>query len=423
MNKTFGVKQNLESEKTEINHSENSTIGQMLVEESNDIDKRPFEEKRFSDFACQVDFYLENENNKSECSKTFICNTLVTNTICDVQIQTEIKLQNKIVFPTNQKKVSDKSCGTKYVVLVNKANDPIIPTPDEHHCGFVGILSIKTDEQLIELAEVPMSTFNLFKKMMKPVSKISVSVENRLLIFFCKLKTGLSYSALSVLFSLHRTTISKIFLETLNILVQACANSVRWIDQDIVRQTTPECFKPDYANVRTIIDCTEFPIQIPHGIDNRVYTYSHYKKGFTCKALIGCTPSGYINFKSKCSGGRKSDAQLTLESGLIDLLDDGDVILADKGFPDIKSVIDESGKKILLVMPPFLVNQEFTKEETEKTYSVANVRIHIERINQRIKQFNILNKIPVHLFPYIDDILHICCTLVNLQPPIIATDV
>ena len=71
-------------------------------------------------------------------------------------------------------------------------------------------------------------------------------------------------------------------------------------------------------------------------------------------------------------------------------------------------------------MPPFLENKkEFTKKETEDTYSIARVRIHVERIMQRLRTFNILNKIPANLFSSIDDIIHIVCVLVNLQPPII----
>lgn len=72
-----------------------------------------------------------------------------------------------------------------------------------------------------------------------------------------------------------------------------------------------------------IIDYTEFEIQVPAGIDNRVYTNSCHKKGFKAKLLVGITPSGFISFKSKVAGGRKSDSQLTIESGLIDLLEDG----------------------------------------------------------------------------------------------------
>ena len=101
-------------------------------------------------------------------------------------------------------------------------------------------------------------------------------------------------------------------------------------------------------------------------------------------------------------------------------MEEDDVILADKGFPDIRTTINQKGKKIIVVMPPFLSNPEFTKEETETSYSIAHVRIHIERIMQRIKLFHILNKMPRNLFPYIDEIVHVCCVLVNLQPPIIA---
>ncbi|XP_074113957.1 uncharacterized protein LOC141537018 [Cotesia typhae] len=183
----------------------------------------------------------------------------------------------------------------------------------------------------------------------------------------------------------------------------------------------PDCFLPDYKNTRVIIDCTEFRIDIPTSVDNRVFTYSQYKKNFTAKVLIGITPGGFISLRSDVAGGRKSDSQLTIESGLLDLLEDGDIVLADKCFPDIKTVIDASGKKVQMVMPPFLEKKnEFSSEETQQTYSVARVRIHVERIMQRLRTYQILHKIPQHLFHCIDDILHICCVLVNLQPPIIS---
>ena len=40
----------------------------------------------------------------------------------------------------------------------------------------------------------------------------------------------------------------------------------------------PDCFNPGYANTRVIIDCTEFEIEIPSGVSNKVLTYSHDKK-------------------------------------------------------------------------------------------------------------------------------------------------
>nr|XP_046472527.1 uncharacterized protein LOC124214318 [Neodiprion pinetum] len=90
--------------------------------------------------------------------------------------------------------------------------------------------------------------------------------------------------------------------------------------------------------------------------------------------LIGITPGGFIYLKSKVAGGRKSDSQMTIESGLLDLLEDGDVVLADKGFPEIKTFIDASGKKLKMVMPPFLEKKsEFTTQQTQETYSIAKL--------------------------------------------------
>lgn len=238
-----------------------------------------------------------------------------------------------------------------------------------------------------------------------------------------KMKTGLTFSALSVLFGVHRTTVSRIFQLILDDLTSATANLVFWPDKATVRATMPACFSSGYSDTRVIIDCTEFRIEVPPAVDDRVACYSHYKKGFTAKVVIGITPGGFICFKSKVAGGRKSDSQMTVESGLLDLLETGDVVLADKGFPEIKKVLHDSGREVKIVMPPFLTKKhEFSKEETQNTYEVARVRIHVERIMQRLRVYRVLDKIPHNLFSCIDDIVHMCCVLVNLQPPIFSTN-
>ncbi|KAK9879293.1 hypothetical protein WA026_004144 [Henosepilachna vigintioctopunctata] len=64
--------------------------------------------------------------------------------------------------------------------------------------------------------------------------------------------------------------------------------------------------------------------------------------------------------------------------------------------------------------------KEFSKEETQQTYSVIRVRIYVERIMQRPRTYQILNEIPENLLNCVDDIMHIGCVLVNSPPPIIA---
>ena len=55
-------------------------------------------------------------------------------------------------------------------------------------------------------------------------------------------------------------------------------------------------------------------------------------KNNTIKFLIGITPCGSISFLSKCWGGRVSDKVLTQNSKFLSHIEQGDVILADRGF-------------------------------------------------------------------------------------------
>ena len=51
------------------------------------------------------------------------------------------------------------------------------------------------------------------------------------------------------------------------------------------------------------------------------------------KFWIGISPSGAIEFLSKCSGGiRASDKNITQNVGFVQFLNHGDVVLADQGF-------------------------------------------------------------------------------------------
>ena len=53
--------------------------------------------------------------------------------------------------------------------------------------------------------------------------------------------------------------------------------------------------------------------------------------------------------------------------------------------------------------------------EAKVTKSVARYRIHVERANARLKDFNILNFVPPYLRCYMDKVFQLCAALVNLQ--------
>ncbi|KAJ8674746.1 hypothetical protein QAD02_010532 [Eretmocerus hayati] len=248
---------------------------------------------------------------------------------CDQSTHSHVEIQTDIFI--KQKYTSDQGVGTDFSET----------TQCDVEFGFRGAQSISQEKHLLDLAGVSTDTFN-------------------------------TLLALSALFLIDKNTVSLIFFQKLEHLVYATKDFICWPSRDVVQDTTPKRFKDKYSKTRVIIDCTEFRMDIPSQIDERVWCYSHYKHGFTIKLLVCITP------------------------------EEGDVVLADKGFPEIKTVIDVSGKKVSLVMPPFLRDKkEFAKEEVEETYHIASVRVHVERIMQRSRIYKVLDKIPTYLFPLI----------------------
>ncbi|KAK0166587.1 hypothetical protein PV327_004080 [Microctonus hyperodae] len=379
------------------------------------------------DQGCQVFIFTENSDYKMNKSyESFTCNLFKNN---DAAVQTDIYNSEIDLVKYKKEKQSllkNKKVGTDKVFVdakigpnINFENSSEYLLNKKQSRKFEGYSSIKESQQLFSLTSVSMEIFDYLLKRINDSPKQNVSKEDKLFICLMILKTGISFSGISVLFDLHRTTISKIFHSTLQKLVCATKNDIVWPTKDVVKGTMPKCFKLYFPDTRVIIDCIEFRTEIPKSISNKAFFYSHHKKGFTIKLLVGITPSGYICFISKAAGGQKSDAEITTESGLLDLLEDGDVVLVDKGFSEIKTSITEKEKKITVIMPPFSTSEsEFSNEKTEQTHNVASVRIHIQKIMQRLRIFKILDKIPVSLFTCVDDILHLCCILVNLQLPI-----
>ncbi|XP_056644799.1 uncharacterized protein LOC130450446 [Diorhabda sublineata] len=252
---------------------------------------------------------------------------------------------------------------------------------------------------------------------MLPDCKASkVDKKTSFLITLVKLKTGLSFTALAVIFNIHRTTSHRIFvkhIQQLNILLQ---NFIVWPSKSTIRASLPESFKRHYPDTRVIIDCTEVYTEVPPEVNQKVLMYSEYKHHHTVKFMVGCTPDGFITYVSKYYGGRVGDCFITNDCGLVDLIAPGDVVLADKGFPRIKTQVEN--KNAIFIMPPFGHKDQFTPEEVDETYNIASVRIHIERVNQRVKDFRILSKVPNSLFPLIDEIVFVICALVNVQKPL-----
>ena len=150
----------------------------------------------------------------------------------------------------------------------------------------------------------------------------------------------------------------------------------------------PACFHDMYPSTQVILDCTVFKIQMPSALSLNSEFYSNYKGTTTFKGLIGISSSGRIVFMSSLFAGSISDKELTRQSGIIELLESGDSVMADKGFL-IGDILGD--KNVSLNIPPFLMqSDQFSKEEVQETQEIAWLRIHVERAIRRVKEYHIL---------------------------------
>ncbi|XP_046863414.1 LOW QUALITY PROTEIN: uncharacterized protein LOC124457174 [Xenia sp. Carnegie-2017] len=186
---------------------------------------------------------------------------------------------------------------------------------------------------------------------------------------------------------------------------------VPWPSKSEIKEKLPKRFQK-FKNLRIIIDCTEFFIQKPKIPGSQKISWSSYKHWNTAKLLVGITPTGIFSFIPPLRTGSISDKEMVTNSGLINLLEKGDGVMADKGFlvRDLLVV-----KKVHLISPAYCRGPRLSSRGTTHTRRVASLRSHVERNILKLKQFQILSGvIPLTLKPVFDNILFMCAALCNL---------
>lgn len=354
----------------------------------------------FSDASTQTDVVTLS----SDSGVNVLFSSLRNN--CEAEVQTNLSVPR-----VNKQTMTDT--GFKRDCGVN------VGSVDVKH-SFCGFSSVKESEQnLLDIAGVKLAVFHILLSLLPSVNKkCTLGKENMLLLLLMKCKLGISFAALGVIVNCHRTTASATFKFTLHHIFEKTKEWIFWPQRSTIINTMPNAFKRNFENCTCILDCSEVSCERPQTVRQRILMFSHYKNTFTLKFLVAITPSGYICFLSKCYGGRATDSYITVHSGILNYIQPGDLVMCDKGFPQIKTCIQN--KKAIMVMPPFAFNPQFSAEEVDTTYDIASVRIHVERAIHRMKVFKLLsNKVSMDLLPHIDKILHVIGVLVNFSPPII----
>ena len=252
--------------------------------------------------------------------------------------------------------------------------------------------------------------------------------------FMCtllKLRLNTPLQGLAYQFGISKATVSRIILKWLTQIDIRLQDLIIWPDRESLRKTMPMCFQESFGKkVAVIIDCFEIFLDRPSNLQARASTWSNYKHKNTCKVLIGIVPQGTIAFVSEAWGGRASDKYITENCGILKKMLPGDVILADRGFDIADSVGTLQAR---LHIPAFTKGKsQLSALEVEETRSIANVRIHVERVIGLVRQkYTILKStLPIQFvikragedIPVIDRIIRVCCALTNVCDSVVSFD-
>ncbi|KAK0153154.1 hypothetical protein N1851_005172 [Merluccius polli] len=197
------------------------------------------------------------------------------------------------------------------------------------------------------------------------------------------------------------------------------AASIPWPSRECLLSSMPHQFVESFGkNVAAIVDCFEVFIEKPSNELARAQTFSQYKHAYTMKYLIVITPQGVISFISEGWGGRTSDKHITEQSGFLNKLLPGDIVLADRGFNIRESV----GMMCAEVKVPTFTrgHAQLDAKDVEETRAIAHLRIHVERVIGVVRNKFILHStVPVNMLikgegENLMPIVTVCCALTNM---------
>ena len=296
--------------------------------------------------------------------------------------------------------------------------------------GFPDNRMLQDDEKLttfytgLPSYTILMSVFTLVTKCVPENPSTKLTNFQCFLLTLMKLRLNLSNYDLGFRFCIHETTVSRYITKWLQLMDVRLSPLIQWPDREYLQKTMPWCFRPHYGlKVTSIIDCFELFIEKPSDLISKAATWSTYKHYNTAKYLISVTPQGTVSFISKGYGGRVSDKHITINSGYLDKLNSGDVVLADRGFNVEESVAYQGAT---LNIPAFTQGKpQLSPEDVESTRKIANVRIHVERVigsvRQRFKILSATTPLPTEYTKcknegpvLLDSIVRVCCALHNV---------
>ena len=245
----------------------------------------------------------------------------------------------------------------------------------------------------------------------------SLPFQDQLLLTLMKLRLGCRDMDLGERFGVSRTTVSNVFHTFIFALYELLFEGILSAgipSQQKCKGSMHKAFD-EFVSARIAMDAIEILQDIPSDLDKQSVSYSRYKSRHTLKGVTCVAPNGALVYSSDLYPGSTSDVAIVDHCKVLDELEPGDLILADKGFT-IHNLLKQGDH---LNIPPFLSSKtHFTKEEAQMCLKIARARIHIERANERLKNF-FLRHVSTSYRSISTEIFQVCCCLINFQAPLL----
>lgn len=245
---------------------------------------------------------------------------------------------------------------------------------------------------------------------------VNIPRHDQILLTLMKLRLNMSHTLLADMFACCEATVTNIFVTWVNVIHGYMFKGT--MSQIPLREKNVACNPSQFSsfsNCRIVLDCTEIQVTVPPSLRDQKKVYSNYKHRTTFKGLVGVSPHGVVTYASSLYPGSTSDKEIVSHSKVLDQLEPGDLVLADKGFT-IANILPAG---VSLNIPPFLNTPQFTPAQVSRTKKIARARIVVERSIGRVKRYKILDKIPQEYFTYSTKIWQVCALLSNWRFPLI----
>ncbi len=297
------------------------------------------------------------------------------------------------------------------------------PLNFEFYTGLADYLSFLTLHDFLEPERFRLNSLYYTLKEKEYVTERGrdplLSTQNQLFLTLSRIRHAYEECDLGHRYDISASSVSDIFSKWIKHMSHMLTQLNIWPTRDLILEKMPECFKEaGYGETMCVIDCTEIYIEKPSNYALQSITWSSYKNANTAKALAIIAPHGPCIFVSDLYCGSASDHDITEDCNFLQYLDIGSHIMADKGF-ECQDLCDPYGVRI--DHPPILrgVTQMSEKQE-QTTRRIARVRIHVERLMERLKNNKILQlKVPITMLRQLNDIWKVCAYLTHWMAPLI----